>query len=115
MKYISYGVCFHAPILSVFPSSTTLVFPNHASPKISKGSHNAAVDARMAMELHNLWRRVGRPEQPFGLPLSFFVVNFHSFKPSSSRHATLWGVLRPDGVGGGGGAIERDSGSNTYK
>lgn len=71
----------------------------------------------MTMELHNLWRRAGQPERPLGLPLSFFVVNFHSFKPSGSRHATLWGVLRPDGVagGGGGGAIENDSGSNTYK
>ncbi len=69
------------------------------------------------MELYNLWRRAGEPEQPFGLPLSFYVVNFHSFKPSRSRHATLWGVLRPDRVAGGGrhAPLEKDSGSNTFK
>lgn len=69
----------------------------------------------MTMELYNLWRRAGEPEQPLGLPLSFFVVNFHSFKPSRSRHATLWSVLRPDGVRGCHGTLEKDSGSNTYK
>ncbi|CAM9963348.1 unnamed protein product [Pylaiella littoralis] len=83
--------------------------------RTEEGSHNAAVDARMTMELYNLWRRAGEPEQPLGLPLSFFVVNFHSFKPSRSRHATLWNVLRPDGIGGCRGALEKDSGSNTYK
>ena len=85
----------------------------------------------MAMELYNLWRRAGEPGKPLGLPLSFFVVNFHSFKPNWSRLSTLWDVLRPGaGVGveaGGRGkvgrgqalgrqtAIEADSGSNTYK
>ena len=101
-----------SPLLYHLPVCT----PPHALPKNRQGSHNAAVDARMTMELHNLWRRSGQPEQPFGLPLSFFVVNFHSFKPSSNRHATLWGVLRPDVIArGSGGVIEKDSGSNTYK
>ncbi|CAM9506281.1 unnamed protein product, partial [Laminaria digitata] len=99
--------------------------------RTGEGAHNAATDARMTMELYNLWRRAGEPGQPLGVPLSFFVVNFHSFKPSWSRHSTLWGMLRPgagvgSGVGVGAGvgrgrrlgpqtAIEADSGNNTYK
>ncbi|CAM9446423.1 unnamed protein product [Scytosiphon promiscuus] len=80
--------------------------------RVEKGAHNAATDARMAMELFNLWRRAGEPDQPLGVALSFFVVNFHSFKPSKTRHEILWTVLRPEGIVG---VLEKDSGSNTYK
>lgn len=79
----------------------------------------------MTMELYKLWWRAGAPEQPLGLPLSLFVVIFHAFSPKKSRHATLWGLLRPGagvgvGVGRGQGlgpqtAVESDSGMNTYK
>ncbi|CAM9930059.1 unnamed protein product [Ectocarpus fasciculatus] len=92
----------------------------HCFDRMEEGAHNAATDARMTMELFNLWRRTGEPPEPLGLPLSFFLVNFHSFKPSRSRQASL-GMLRPDGGGAGGlgrgihGALEQDSGSNTYK
>ena len=79
-----------------------------------QGAHNAAVDARMTMELYNLWRRAGEPEQPLGLPLSFFALIFHSFKPGKNRLATLWNILRPEG-GGRSIALEKDSGTNTYK
>lgn len=73
----------------------------------------------MAMELYSTWRRAGEPEQPLGLPLSFFAVNFHSFKSNKSRQEILWSILRP-GLGKGGQekqhkAIEKDSGVNTYK
>ncbi|CAN0175982.1 unnamed protein product [Ectocarpus sp. 4 AP-2014] len=92
----------------------------HCFDRMEEGAHNAAADARMTMELFNLWRRTGEPREPLGLSLSFFLVNFHSFKPSRSRQASL-GMLRPDGDGAGGigrgihGALEKDSGSNTYK
>lgn len=81
-------------------------------------AHNAAVDARMTMELYNLWKRTGEPEQPLGLNLSFYVVNFHSFKPSRSRQSTLWSLLRLEGASVGTGrqtVIEKDSDHNTYK
>lgn len=84
----------------------------------TQGAHNAAADARMTMELYNLWRRAGDSGQPLGVPLSFFVVNFHCFTPNKSRHPTLWKLLRPEGAPGWRGrqtALERDSGNNTYK
>ncbi|CAM9584463.1 unnamed protein product [Sphacelaria rigidula] len=68
----------------------------------------------MTMELYNLWRRVGEPEGPIGIPLCFFVVNFHSFKNAKSRQEMMWRVLRPE-RGGRATVVEHDSGINTYK
>lgn len=94
-----------------FPGLTKLLLVNL---RRGKGVHNAATDARMTMELYNLWRRVGAPKMAIGIPLSLFVVNFHSFKTSEVRNAMLWGVLRPERAGRQI-LLEKDSGMNTYK
>ena len=54
-------------------------------------AHDAGDDALMTMELYKHWVGMGRPAG-IVVPLSFYVVNAHSFNPPTERHSLLWKV-----------------------
>jgi len=80
----------------------------HAFRRAAHAAHDAAGDARMTMELYLHWRQAGRPAR-LPVPLKFYCVTAHHFRPPHRRAQLLWKFLKPE-RGGRMTVLEKDDG-----
>ena len=59
-------------------------------------AHNAGDDAKMTMELYNVWERGGRKREIL-VPIRWYCIQWDRFQGNAAdRYKLLWTVLRPE-------------------